>query len=484
MSRVRKLALEGIRFTLPLLVFLVGVAGFVKLSGSRQAPARAPQEPALPLVETMVVKPHEGGLNFRIDGTVVPAREIQLAAEVDGRVAYKAPECEAGSFVAQGTALYRIDSRDYDLERRRLRQELQQAEVKLGEIDVEIRNTEALIALSRQDLEIRERDLARHERIGGQAVAAAQIDEARRAVIAAQNALQSLENQLHLHKTRRTWHEGAQRLTETQLEKAELDFSRTEIKAPVSGVIIRDQVEQDAYLRRGDPLLTLEDTSSVEVRSSLRMEQLAWLWRQNPSHGLVIPASADDRLPSAESAPRGESGRKYRLPRTPVSVIYELGAVEHVWSGVLDRFDGLGLDERTRTAPVRIVVENPRGGAARRKSDQSPLENAPAPALVRGMVVTIEVHARPQATLVAVPERAIRPGNKIWCVRDGKLSVVDAQVATIVDEQALIDADACPLQVGDLVVTSPLAVPVEGTPVKIASGGASKESDAVPRAVR
>ncbi len=59
-------------------------------------------------------------LHLEVDGTVVPFREARVAAEVAGRVIYKADECEAGSYVRKDQLLMRIDPTDYQLEVQRL----------------------------------------------------------------------------------------------------------------------------------------------------------------------------------------------------------------------------------------------------------------------------------------------------------------------------------------------------------------------------
>ena len=56
-------------------------------------------------------------MTLEADGVVVPFREIELAAEVAGRIVERDERCRAGNFVTQGTLLARIDPQDYQLER-------------------------------------------------------------------------------------------------------------------------------------------------------------------------------------------------------------------------------------------------------------------------------------------------------------------------------------------------------------------------------
>ncbi len=59
---------------------------------------------------------------------MIPFREVNVAAEVSGRVTYKAPGCRAGAPVREGDLLFRIDDREYQLEIKRLEESVEQAE--------------------------------------------------------------------------------------------------------------------------------------------------------------------------------------------------------------------------------------------------------------------------------------------------------------------------------------------------------------------
>ena len=81
--------------------------------------------------------------------------------------------------------------------------------------------------------------------------------------------------------------------------------------------------------------------------------------------------------------------------------------------------------------------------------------------------MTVRIHAQPKASLLSAPEQAVRPGNKAWCVRQGKLWVVPLQVAALLaPSRAIIDADACSLSVDDWLVVSPMAYPRNGMAVR------------------
>ncbi len=416
-----------IRSLISTLIVACGVGAMLAL-GSRQQETLPPQdEQKAPQVETVRVQPHAGDLDIEIDGIVSPYREIQVAAEVSGRVRFKDKDCQAGSFieegrlrvmvdeegglrfeVEQGKLLLEIDPRDYQLEEQRSLRQLQQAQTELEEVDVEVRNIDGLIELAVEDLQLAQNEKDRLTRLST-SISRSELDQAQRAVLAAVNAKQTLENQLSLARVRRSRLLVAQELTKSQIEKAQLDLSRTRIVSPVDGVIVSDLVEEGDYVQKGAPLLVIEDTSSIEVLCNLKMEDLFWLWSQ--------------RTPAA-TAPDSRQWA-YQVPRTPATIYYQFAGrddLKFAWQGTLVRFDGIGLDERTRTVPCRVEVDKPRDVTAVGTKDVGANPRVPGPpALVRGMYVTVVLHVRQGDDFVKVPDEAIQPGKKVWRVRDGRL---------------------------------------------------------------
>ncbi|MEX1094583.1 MAG: HlyD family efflux transporter periplasmic adaptor subunit [Planctomycetales bacterium] len=447
---------EALRHLLPIAILAAGVAVFASL-GKRERPAPVAQAASsVPLVEAVAVERHDGGLDIQVDGVVVPAREISLSAEVAGRVVHKAPECRAGRYVESGQVLFRIDPRDYDLEVARLERLLEQSLGEVAELDVELANTKTHAELAERDLELRLNDVQRLESLAARNVAtAANVDEVKRGEIQARNELAKHKNQIRLIETRRQRLESGQELAKVQLERARLDRERSEVRAPASGVVVGESVEQDSYVQKGTALVVIEDTAAVEVQCSLRMEQLDWLWQQKPQPVVENGGPAIAEHPAAA----------YRIPRTPVTVTYHVGPRRYSWNGVLDRYDGLGLDERTRMVPCRVVVADPRGVTVETQGDPS-LAIAGPPALVRGMFVTVRIHARPEADLLRLPEPAVRPGNVVWRIEDGKLRIERVRVADVFGNSVLAPAGGTRLAAGDRVIVSPLSAAVDGMPVR------------------
>ena len=190
---------------------------------------------------------------------------------------------------------------------------------------------------------MQQKELDRQKSLPAGFASHAEIDQASRALLAATQQLVSVENQLDLLRKRRVRLEASERLAATQLKAAEVNLQRTEIRAPIDGVIVNEDADLNTFVARGSMLVTIEDTSKVEVSTNLRMDQLHWVLDQ-------------------KGEPVDLSARGYDLPETPAIIEYQLSGREGIvyrWQGRLLRYDGIGLDPVTRTVPVRVVVDNP-----------------------------------------------------------------------------------------------------------------------------
>jgi len=150
---------------LPLVIWGIAVALIV---GVFLLPSQvAPPEEAKILTPTVQVVPatrFSASLTVSADGVVVPFREIQLASQVAGRIAFKSENCRAGRHVKKGEELFRIDDRDYQLAQKQLLSQQDQAEIDLEQVSLDIREAGDLLKLTNEDhvLQVKE-----YERLKG-----------------------------------------------------------------------------------------------------------------------------------------------------------------------------------------------------------------------------------------------------------------------------------------------------------------------------
>lgn len=465
----------ALRIVAPLLVLAAGFGALLGLASLREKPAPRTPEPIVPAVSTdFVTAPGNETLEIEVDGMVVPHRQIEVAAEVSGRVVTKSPGCRAGRFVTAGTTLLQIDDTEYQLELARLRQEKKQAELSRDENRADIENTREIIALRQEEVLLQQAELERiQELLKSRASNVSALDQAKRARLAAQNALVTAENQLRLLRQRDETLGSAIDLAEEKIRRAQLDVDRTQVRAPIDGMVVSDHVEQDSFVQRGNVLVTIEDSTAVEVRCQLRMEELYWFWNST--------SAPTDVSKAASSGPDQPSlNRHYELPEHAADILYELAGQTYVWKGRLARYEGIGLDKQTRTVPCRIVVDEPRTVhiASSDVSGDSLAAGPHPPALVRGMYVGVILKATPDVPLLEVPQAAIRPGNVVWRVdEESRLRRCPVRVASVQGDRAVLHADGSNLRRGDQVVVSTLSVEMEGSLVEVLPADADGVDD-------
>jgi len=457
---------------IPLLILAAG-GGVVVALGSVEPKARPADDQSpvgrlrrLPPAEVMQVLSMEQigkPLELRVDGVVVPFREVQIAAEVSGRIIEKADIFRAGNYVSEGQLLCRIDPTDYEQEILRLTRVREQEYEALKEVDQEVANTKSLLDIARQDVELAQREVTRLQSLPRGFVSETEVDQARKSLLASTQSRVNLESQMNLLAARRGRLEASERLATTQLETAQINLERCEVRAPVSGMIVREDAEINSFIQRGNPIVTLEDVSKAEVAVNLRMDQLHWVLDQaRPADAATSDAAAGESQLAA-----GAGGRaSYAIPPTPAVIEYEvagLGGRTYRWNGTLVRYDGIGMDNRSRTVPVTIEVDAPHRFA---EEAGSSVQAASPTALVRGMFVKVRLQITPRTPLVAIPSLAIRPGNRVWhfkadpSVLDEPLpeQLVSVQSAETTDEGEPVDESAPEQVAADQIAAEPAAV--------------------------
>ncbi|MEE2825764.1 MAG: hypothetical protein VYE64_03965 [Planctomycetota bacterium] len=472
---------EVFKYVLSALILGAGVAVALVLTSLRGELGSADIRNLNPKADVVAAQLYQGPLDLVVSGTVVPYREIEIAAQVGGQITTKYPECEAGQFVKKGAKLFEIDRSDYDLDVKTIKSEIQQAQRSLEEVEKEIEGAIKNIELAQSEFELQQKDFERTSRISG-ALSESELDQAKRVLLQAQTALTGRKNSLDLLRARELKMQASLDLAKSRLEKSELNLQRTTVLAPDDGVIVAEFVEQGNYATPGKVLVSLEVTRRAEVQSNLTPGELRWL-RRYADRGKDFQNEADVLV--------------YQLPKMAVE-IYDSADPEVKWDGILERFNGIGRDELTKTIPCSIVVDRP-----------IILKPDGAHVLVRGMYVKCRMEIPPSQlegqTFFELPATAIQPyvnedgasGDVIWVATDlgwkqeqadgdavapaepgleseieGRLRKVDIDIVQRFkrkidgrEVEFVVVRDNGGLANGDWIIASPLPNPVDGVTV-------------------
>ncbi|HKN59228.1 MAG TPA: efflux RND transporter periplasmic adaptor subunit [Gemmatimonadaceae bacterium] len=167
-----------------------------------------------------------------ISGTLEPEREAVLRAQVQGSVLQT--YADQGQAVSAGTVLARIDATG---------------------IQDAYNSARAGVVAARNAADVATRDLARNEKLlAAGAVAERDIEQARRASIAAQAALEDANS---------------------RLASAEKQYRSTTVTSPFGGIVSERPVSPGDIVQPGTALFTVVDPSSMRLEASVPAEQLS-----------------------------------------------------------------------------------------------------------------------------------------------------------------------------------------------------------------
>jgi RND family efflux transporter MFP subunit len=383
-----------LRVVLPVVVVALGVGVFRYLVATRPAPPRAQSAPTATPVRVMRVSAARHDVVVTGQGVVLPAREVALQTELNGRVVARHPDLVPGGVVAAGEVLVRIDPRDF---RAAIAQQRAQAEAQRVAVQTEERRR----AVAEREWEL----LARH----GETLHTS--PEGR--------ALALREPQLRSAQ-------ASAAATDALLAQARLTLSRTTLRAPFRALVREADVEVGQLVGPTARLGTLVDADVFWVQVSLPLESVLPLVRTGPS-GPAIDAAA--------------------------RVVQEVGARTITREGRVVRMLG-DLDPVGRMARVLVAIRDPLG------LDTPDPSGLP---MLLGAYVRVEIDAGSIEGAHEIPRTALRPGDTVWVLEDGVLAIREVTVAWRREHSVLVSDG---LAEGDLLVTSALAAPVAGMPLR------------------
>lgn len=391
--------------------YLIGgglIVGSLVLAGLlialRSAPPQDPPSNEAPIVSTTPAERRSGALRVRGSGTVRPPKEVDLTAEVGGRIVEVSDAFVSGGRFSAGDTLARIDPSDY-------RSQVRQAQAAVTQARFEVLQAREEVGVAKEEYErLRER-----------------ADDAPAPDSTELGRLLFREPQLRAAEANL---ESAQ----AQFETAQTNLARTALVAPFDGRIRTTQANQGSYVGPGTPIARLYSTEQAEVivpLESRRAALIEGLWQS--------------------------SAQQTDAPRS-ATVTLSYGEDEYTWQGYVDRVEG-ALDEQTRTVNVAVRVDAPYSTRPDSESDD-------APPLAVGSYVSVDIEGRTLDTYYAVPRRAVRNDGTVWTVESDTLLVMqDVDVVQNVDNQAFVTG---PLAENQPIITDDLPVVSDSMSVQIA----------------
>lgn len=363
-----------LRTLLPLALLALAAAAVALLWLTRaETEARPPEEPIWP-VRTVTVSPGPKQPVVMLYGRIESPRAAELKAAVAGDVVEVG--VREGQRVDAGQVLVRLDDTDLRLVQRQRQAQVAELRAQLsleqrqGGADRAALETErALLALARQELSRLRRLAARGSASQAQVDGAEQqLRQRELAVNQRQLAVDSYEARIRQLRARLDQAEAA-------LAQARRDLARAVIRAPFAARVAAVEVAPGERVAPGTPLLSVYDTSALQVRAPLPGVHL----------GRVRAALQAGEQPAATAVTDG-----LRVPL------------------VLRRLAGRSQQGQAGGDVLFDVT-------------------AALPEAVLGQFVSVELRLPAEPATVAVPYEALYGNSRIYRVVDGRMRAVDVQ---------------------------------------------------------
>lgn len=382
-----------VKIILCLIVLSAGLAGASYMTHTAPKAMKRPPRNETPLVRTLEVARSTEKVIMRAMGNVIPARQIRLKSRVSGEIISTHSEFDEGGILEKGAVVLQIDPQDYRLA---LKQKQSQVVNKQYELKLE---------LGQQDVAKREWEL-----------------------LNGHDPAKAPDAELALRKPHLERVKADLAAAQAELTQAELDLSRTTVRAPFSAVIRTKNVDLGSRVTAQEQLAELVGTDEYWIRVPLPLDRLKWI---------TIPRKAGDS-----------------------------GSQVHVYWGN----DRDSLSVRTGKV-IKILPDLETDGRMARLlvSVKDPLDlknpDRRRPGLLIGDYVRVEIQGHDVEDVVRIPRTALRDNAKIWVAgKDDKLHV--RAVSTLWrDTDTVLLRDG--LDPGERLIVSDLQTPVEGMTVRV-----------------
>ena len=328
-----------------------------------------------------------------VSGTLVAREEAQVSARIDG-VTIVELDAEDGDQVKAGQVLARLD-------RTQLEAQLAQNDAALARADAAIEQSKSMIEQSQAQVSFANDDFGRAQKLGNSVMSTSQIEQRETTMKTSQAQLNAAQHALTVAQADR-------RARDAERRELQVRMSRTEVVAPVSGVVSRRSARVGAMVSTsGEPLFRIIEDGAIDLEAEIAEQSL-------PQLAVGMPAKI--RLPGVD----GEVDGRVRLVNQEVDkanrtgkVRISLADVSHARigsfaSGELDivQRDGVAAPAsalRIDGADARLMIVR----------DGTVEERKVAAGIVEGDTVEIRSGLAEGESIVARAAAFLRPGDRV-----------------------------------------------------------------------
>lgn len=231
---IRKILRAALMFVVPAIVLGASIAAAAYLMATAPETERVPEERLAPAVETLPLEPTGMQRVVQAYGTVMPAQEIDLSSEIDGRILEIHPSLQPGGIVGAGEVIVKLDPQEYEYA-------LAQAEAALAEVVAALEVERGRQLVAQREFESFGQDMAESD----------------------------LGKELMLRKPQLQQAEARIASAQSAVNQAKLNLARTEIRAPFDALVVDEAVDVGQHISPGDAIASLVGTGAFWVQASV-----------------------------------------------------------------------------------------------------------------------------------------------------------------------------------------------------------------------
>lgn len=417
-----------LKFIIPVIV-LVGAGFFGKyLIETGPEAKKKPFVQSLPVVEVITLKPQQYTVNVEASGIVKASTQTNLVAEVSGRIVSTSENFLEGNYFDKNQTLLEIDKANYLNAVEIAESEVESNKASLKQIQAEEQSNSRSIKLAKQNLELGKKELARvRSLLNKQLISRSLVDAEEQKLNQLEQKLQDLEGVQSTYTSRANVIKAKINSTLAKLKQESLNLSRTTVKSPYAGRVLKKNVDIGQFVSIGTILGEIYATDHVNVELPLSLNQYELLG---------MPEAFRDRKISAEDLP------SVTLTSTSVSN-------KDSWQGRVVRTSA-ALDEQSRQINVIVQVDNPYEA---KHGNKTPIRI--------GQYLKATIKGKTFKNVFVLPPIAVLYNREIRVLKDGKINIIPVNVLWNSTQDTVVEADD--KLVGQQLITTNLDQAIEGT---------------------
>lgn len=355
-------------------------------------------------------------------GTAAPIQTAELSAEVSGIIQHIDNTHRVGTKIEKGQLLCKIDDGKYLQELAKKESLLEESASDIKRIDQDLKNTRERAVIAEKERDLTRQEVARQLELREAGAGTEQtLEQKQRELQSAERFLLEIQNQIEVRRLERVKTDSTIRSRKADLELAQLDLDRCDIRSPIAGVIAERNVDPGELVNSGTSLFRIVDMSVVEIPVQIP---------ESESGSITLDAAVTVGLPQDEN---------------------------RTWSGAITRI-APEVDELNRTVAVYVQVVNEGMDAKLRL----------------GQLVEARINGVLYAEAVILPRRALIDGYAF--VKEGDAAVRrEPDILRALGDELILNGG---VQEGENLIVSNLEVLYDGA--KVITSAELNKSLAVP----